>query len=475
MRRGSIIGPLILIGIGVLFLLRNVWPDIPVLDILSRYWPFLLIAWGAIRLIEIFLWAVQSKPIPRHGISGGEWALIILLCVLGGSIHTARQYADRFPTMRAWHGLVMNMGENYDYPLASVETPCAKNCRVLIESFRGNARITGTTDTAVKAGGREAVRSFQQPDADTANKQTPLELVRQGDEIIVRTNQDRVSDRLRVTSDLEITVPADASVEAHGRAGDFDIQNLNGSVDISSDNAGVRLENIGGNARIDLRRSDLVRAVNVKGKVDLKGRGQDLELQNIGGPVTVDGTYAGQIQLQNLAEQFRYQDPRIAVRFENLPGQARMATGEFTANNVIGPLVLNGRSRDVRISGFTQPLELTLERGDIDLRPGTNVPKMAVHVRSGDIDLSLPPGAKFDLKASTERGEAHNDYGEPLRMNAAHRGATIAGAVGGGPQVVLATDRGSISVRKSSSEETAFPNIPSLPTSPEQSLKVERQ
>ena len=130
MRRGSIIGPLILIGIGVLFLLRNVLPDVPVLEILSRYWPFLLIAWGAIRLIEIFVWAVQSKPIPRNGISGGEWALIILLCVLGGAIHTARQYAGRFPTMRAWHGLVMEMGENYDYPLPSERrrAPKAAGC-----------------------------------------------------------------------------------------------------------------------------------------------------------------------------------------------------------------------------------------------------------------------------------------------------------------------------------------------------------
>ena len=78
MRRGSIIGPLILIGIGVLFLVRNIWPDIPVLEILSRYWPFLLIAWGGLRLIEILLWACPTKPIPRNGISGGEWVLIVL-------------------------------------------------------------------------------------------------------------------------------------------------------------------------------------------------------------------------------------------------------------------------------------------------------------------------------------------------------------------------------------------------------------
>ena len=253
MRRGSVIGPLILIGIGGLFLMRNLWPEIPLVDIISRYWPFLLIAWGGLRLIEILFWAIISKPIPRNGISPGEWMLVFLICIIGGTMYTARHYAAWFPARSAWRGVVMGMGESYDYTLPSGEKPCAKNCRLMIESFRGNAKITGTTDSVVKVSGHETVRAFQQAEADRANKETPLELVEQGDELIVRTNQDRVSDRTQVSDDLEITIPAGASVEAHGRYGDFDIQNVNGSLDINSDNAGVRLENIGGNVRIDLR------------------------------------------------------------------------------------------------------------------------------------------------------------------------------------------------------------------------------
>ena len=184
MRRGSVIGPLILIGIGGLFLLRNLWPEIPLVDIIAKYWPFVLIAWGGL-----------SKPIPRNGISGGEWMLVFLICIVGGSMYTARHYTAWFPTGRAWHGVMMDLGDSYDYTLTSVEKPCAKNCKVLIENFRGNAKITGTKDAAtVSAGGHETVRSFQQSEADKANKETPLELIQQGDEIIVRTNQDHGSD-----------------------------------------------------------------------------------------------------------------------------------------------------------------------------------------------------------------------------------------------------------------------------------------
>jgi hypothetical protein len=464
MKRGSVIGPLILIGIGALFLTRNLWPEIPFAEIISRYWPFVLIAWGGLRLIEILFWAIAGKPIPRNGISGGEWMLVFLICIVGGTMYTARQhnFGQWRNVMGPW---VKIAGESYDYTLAAGEKPCAKNCRVLIENFRGNAKITGTADAVVKVSGRENIHSFQQSEADRANKDTPLELIQQGDQVIVRTNQDRVSDRAEVTADLEITVPAGSSIEAHGRRGDFDIGNISGAVDINSDNAGVRLENIGGNVRVDLRASDVIRAADVKGNVELKGRGQDVDLQNIAGQVTVEGTYVGQIELRNLAQPLRYEDPQITVSCEKLPGQVHMDLGQFTAANLIGPVRVNGRSRDVQISDFTQSLELTLDRGDIELRPGKNMPKIEVHTRSGDLDLALAPGAKFDLKASTDRGEAHNDYGEPLRVDESDRGATIAGLASGGPQVRLETGRGAITVRKASAEEVTFPNIPS-PSSP---------
>ena len=69
MRRGSVIGPLILIGLGILFLLRNLWPDIPLVDFISRFWPFLLIAWGAVRDLpywnERWKYAVMQVPFGR--------------------------------------------------------------------------------------------------------------------------------------------------------------------------------------------------------------------------------------------------------------------------------------------------------------------------------------------------------------------------------------------------------------------------
>jgi hypothetical protein len=48
-RRGGLVGPVILITIGTLFLLDRWWPDYS----FHRLWPVILIVIGAVRLIEM--------------------------------------------------------------------------------------------------------------------------------------------------------------------------------------------------------------------------------------------------------------------------------------------------------------------------------------------------------------------------------------------------------------------------------------
>ncbi len=229
---------------------------------------------------------------------------------------------------------------------------------------------------------------------------------------------------------------------------------MGGNVEIVSDNAGVRLQNIGGDARVDLRRSDVVRAVGVKGLFDLKGRGQDVDLQNMEGQVTITGSYSGVIQFHNLSKPLRFQGEQTQLNIEKLPGQVRMALGDFSASNLVGPIHLSTRSRDVEISDFSNTLEISVDRGDIDLRPGS-VPlsRIDVTTRSGDVTLSLPANAKFDLTAGTARGDTTNDYGSPIHSENEGRGSALRGVVGGGPVVNVHTDHGQVVVRKASADD----------------------
>jgi hypothetical protein len=454
MRRSSVVAPLLLIAIGGLFLARNLYPEIPLLDYLAKYWPFLLIVWGALRLIEVLFWSATDKPLPRAGVSSGEWVLVIFLCMFGASLHAVRGFNTWWPRNVTIGGLDM-FGESYEFPIDG-QKPVSKTPRVVIESFRGNARITGGDTDTIKVTGHRSIRSLDQNGANAANQSMPFEITGDASSVTIHNNQDRLSgNSVRVTADMEITVPKGSSIEAHGRYGDFDITDVGGSVEIISDNAGVRLQNIGGDARVDLRRSDVVRAVGVKGVFDLKGRGQDVDLQNIEGPVTISGAYSGVIQFHNLAKPLRYMGETTQFNIEKLPGQVRMALGNVSASNLIGPVHLSTRARDVEISDFTNPIEISVDRGDIELRPGS-VPLSRIDVQariSGDVTLSLPANAKFDLTASTQRGEVTNDYGSPIRSDNQGRGAELRGVIPGGPVVNVRTEHGQVVVRKASADD----------------------
>ncbi|MEZ5355017.1 MAG: DUF4097 family beta strand repeat-containing protein [Bryobacteraceae bacterium] len=260
---------------------------------------------------------------------------------------------------------------------------------------------------------------------------------------------------------MDIAVPKGASIEAHGRYGDFDITGVSGNISIESDNAGVRLSDIGGSVSVETRRSDIVRVVGVKGNVELRGAGWDIELDTIQGLATVNGTYTGDKLFRRLAQPLRYDTPTTELRVERTPGQISISRGDFTASGLAGPFLLKTRSTDVELYDFQGPAEVNLEHGDIEIRPAAALGgKFDLRTRAGDIRLSLPETAQFDLRAETRRGEIDNEWNGSARVTEEGRRRTIALQVGTGPVVNAVTDRGSVVLRKGSASEPPPPPKP---------------
>ena len=453
MRRASLFAPLLLIGLGVLFLARNFYPDLRLLDYLAKFWPLLLILWGALRIIEITIWAASKQPLPARGVSGGEWMLVLILCFFGSTLHALRGFSGWFPGTIELGGLDI-FGESYDYAISG-EKAATKTPRVVIESFRGNARITGMDTQTVAVTGHKTVRSIDQDDANRANREAPLEMAGDSGNIVIRTNQNRASGFRRVSEDMDITVPRGASIEAHGRYGDFDVHDVDGQVEITSEHASVRLENLGGSARLDLTLSPTVRAVNVKGSIDLKGDGSDIDIESVMGPVTVNGLHMGNLQFHDLATSLHLTGPQTDFSAERVPGDVSMSLRNLNASNLVGPVHIQTRVRDIQISNFTNALDASTDNGDIELRPALPLSKIDTHTRSGNITLALPKDAKFALTATTGIGTITNEFGAPLSLEEGRRGATLRGS-NGGPEVLAHTDRGQIVVRVASPDEPPF-------------------
>ena len=185
----------------------------------------------------------------------------------------------------------------------------------------------------------------------------------------------------------------------------------------------------------------------------MEGHGSDVQLENITGQVTINGSYSGTLNFKSLAKPLRFESPNTDLRVEALPGQINMDLGEFTAKNLVGPIRLKTKTKDVRIEDFTDSLELETERGDIAIQPGRlPLGKIDARSRSGKIELALPEKAAFQLSATTERGEAMNDFGPSIEKQTDGRASSLKGGTGKGAEISLSTGRGSLLVRKAVAE-----------------------
>ena len=95
--------------------------------------------------------------------------LVIFLCIFGASVHAVRGFIPGGRRTGITVGGLDMFGESYEYPISAGKAS-SKTPQVVIESFRGNARITGADADSVKVTGHTTIRSFDQGGADRADR-----------------------------------------------------------------------------------------------------------------------------------------------------------------------------------------------------------------------------------------------------------------------------------------------------------------
>jgi len=256
MRRRSLTGPLLLLIVGSLFLWKNLHPESNIFDLVALYWPFLLIGWGVLRLGETLIWNHQGY---RSGLTGGEIALIVIICIAGSGFVQAHRSGWRITT----EGLDI-WGQEFDYPVgdaADAGKPILLSAagikRIVLDNPRGNVKILGTTSDQAQVTGRKLVRAYSRQDADRANADSAVVVTPEGDRLVVRVSSNGSAGNRRVTVDLDISIPRGMIVESHADSGDYEIDDIAGDVDVTIDHGDVRLSRLDGNAHLAVERSSL--------------------------------------------------------------------------------------------------------------------------------------------------------------------------------------------------------------------------
>jgi DUF4097 and DUF4098 domain-containing protein YvlB len=204
-----------------------------------------------------------------------------------------------------------------------------------------------------------------------------------------------------VTGDLEVRAQH-AGVEATDVSGRADVETSFGS---------VSLRRVGGDARVRAQHGG-VRAAEIGGGLDVESSYDGVRLEQVKGPVTVTVEHGG-VQGQGLEQ-----------------GGRLKASGE-----------------DVTLDGFKGALDVQVERAGVVLRPGGAVVQaLRVSTRHGGIELDVPAGSRFLLKASAQPGEVETDVpGLVITQTGRSR---VEGRVGdGSSEVVLSADHGDVHVR----------------------------
>lgn len=446
MRSRSITGPLILITIGLLFLLNNIWHDIPFGRMIAEYWPILLIVVGVAGLIEVLYHVGRGAPVPPRPFSGG-WVPIWLIAVAAFAIWAGTRHGIHIGRLDA--GGVTILGTDYTYDIAA-QSPSEGITRVVFDNVHGNVTMKGEDGDGVRVSGHKVVRAFNRGDADRANEQSQIRIERQGDLLMVHSEEPAGMRMLNISADLDITLPKSLNVETRGRSGDVTIDDMGGTVDVSNSRGDVRLTNIGKDVKVESARNGLIRATGIRGNVDLRGRGGDLQLENIEGQVTINGEFSGTLEFQSIAKGMHFQSSRSDLRAAQVTGNVVLDGGEAKLNGLTGPVRFETRDRDVHVADVSDSLELTVDRGDVHVTQSKiPLPRMDITARrSGEITLALPDKAGFTIDGRAAHGEVQNDFGGDVQSQSSGHEATLKGHSGTGPVITVQTERGNINLRK---------------------------
>ena len=470
LRRNSIVGPLLLLTLGVFFLLVELKRLSPLyaLNWFGHWWPVVLIGAGVILVIE---WVIdrdrpQSAGGPRS-IGGGVVALLIFIAFLGVAA-TAAVKALEWKQQRIGEGfgkLDEVLGNRIDSDDDLIE-PIPAGGQLVIRNPHGDVVVSGTsTDGQVHVSLHKHAYSWNEKDANKKIQQ--LQPVFSQDEQNLRLT---VASVVGGHADLTITLPPNSGVTVNADHGDVNVSQLQQPVTVSANHGDVSVSDITGNVQATINDDDSTVTVRaIKGTVAVQGHTGDINISDVSGPLTLQGDFYGTTNLKNVGGNVSFHSSRTQFDAARLGDEFSVESDTLTANSLVGPVVLNTSDKNITLDRLQGSVEVTNKNGDVHLTSVSPLGSISVQNTHGGVDVGLPQGASFSVSALTHNGDLENDFGFSAQGDEDNH--TLHGTQGeGGTKITLATSDGDITVRKVTAM-TAPPAPPAPPVAPAQPPK----
>jgi len=446
-RGSSVFSGLVLIFIGLLLLLHN-YRGFELTGIILRWWPLILIFWGAIKIYERTAGARGAQPGPSR-ITAGEVFLVLGLLALVGIVVGVDQARRHIPGMDD-----IDIGrEAFASSIDVAPKPVPANARVTVRGGRGDISVRSSDTPEIRMAGKVKVKSWSENAAKKVSERVSAEIVQNGDGFEVRPTGIGGGNS-RVSVDMDITVPKKALLTVHSEKGDVSVSDMASQVSIDNGNGDIEVRGTTGDVSLDMRHGD-AKISDTKGDVKISGHGGSVEVVNASGSFTINGEFVGPIRADKVTKGVRFVSHRTDLTLTQLSGHMEAGPGNLDVIDAPGNLIVRTRDEDITIENAGGKVKIDNRNGNIQVR-FSSPPKEDIEITnaSAPITLTLPESSSFEILADCHSGDIDSEFeADTLKRTSSESGdAHLEGKYGRGrgPKITLKTSYGSISIHKTS-------------------------
>jgi DUF4097 and DUF4098 domain-containing protein YvlB len=450
----SVVGPIILIGIGIVALLL-LTGRIAAVDFWSWYgqwWPLLLIGAGLALLGE---WAIDMFR-DNHVRRGGSFVgILILLAFLGFGAARWNNWWGPFRSQIGDQGddffNAFGLPEHdYDDHVPNVQVPA--NAAIEIQNPRGDVSVTSGDGPNIEVDEHEVAFANSDSDARKIFTAEAAHVTVSGNAVLVNSESNN-NGRLN----LAVTVPRTATVTINTGRGDVTAAGLGAGVNINASHGDVHLSDLSGSVQLQLSdgKHDFS-AHQVSGDLIINGDSNDITLSEIKGKITQSGQILGDVHMENVTGFIHLHTHITDLQLAALPGDLTLNSDNLRVAEAQGPVHVITRSKDVDLNQIYGDSTVEDRDGRISVEPAGNYNVDAKNAK-GDIEVTLPPNTSASVDGRTRNGDIVTEYALPVSGD---ESKTVTGKIGsGGSKIVLSADNGDLRINKG----PAFPATPPPP------------
>jgi DUF4097 and DUF4098 domain-containing protein YvlB len=458
----SVVGPIILVAIGIVALLvltghiesGEFWTWY------GHWWPLLLIGAGLAMLGE---WALDMKrqtPVHRGGNFVG---ILILLAIMGMFAAWGHEWWGPMRAQWGEHDDFFNMfgRPQHDMDQQVLNTAVPANATIEIQNPRGDVSITAGDGSTVQVQAHAVAYADSDTEANKIFASEAAHVTVSGNAVLVKSEGNK-SGRLNLT----VTVPKTARVMMNAGRGDVTAAGLGAGANITTQHGDIHLNTIAGSVQVHFStdKGDFS-AHQIDGDITADGRCNDLTLSEVKGKISLNGDIFGEAHMENLSGPIHLHTSVTDLEMQSLPGDMTLNDDDLRVTEAKGPVRVVTHSKNVDLTQIYGDTYVEDRDGNISIEPaGPFSVEAKNNSGKGDLELTLPPNASASINAHTHNGDIFSDYPSP---SVEGESKTVNFTVGGGgAKINLSTDVGDVRIKKGSGFPTTPPSISSAPKPP---------